>query len=31
MYEFEKDLIFLRDVDTLPILMKEKELLEKLK
>jgi len=31
MYEFEKDLIFLRDVDSLPILMKEKELLEKLK
>jgi carbamoyl-phosphate synthase large subunit len=26
-YEFEKDLIFLRDVDALPILMKEKELL----
>lgn len=31
MYEFEEDLIFLRDVDSLPILMKEKELLEKLK
>ncbi len=31
MYEFEKDLIFLRDVDSLPILMKEKELLQKLK
>lgn len=30
MYEFEKDLIFLRDVDSLPILMKEKELLDKL-
>ena len=29
MYEFEKDLIFLRDVDSLPILMKEAELLEK--
>jgi carbamoyl-phosphate synthase large subunit len=29
MYEFEKDLIFLRDVDSLPILMKESELLEK--
>lgn len=27
MYEFEKDLIFLRDVDTLPILMKENNLL----
>lgn len=27
MYEFEKDLIFLRDVDALPILMKEHELL----
>ncbi len=27
MYEFEKDLIFLRDVDSLPILMKESELL----
>ena len=27
MYEFEKDLIFLRDVDNLPILMKESELL----
>ena len=26
-YEFEKDLIFLRDVDSLPILMKESELL----
>lgn len=26
MYEFEKDLIFLRDVDNLPILMKESEL-----
>ena len=26
-YEFEKDLIFLRDVDSLPILMKEKDLL----
>lgn len=29
MYEFEKDLIFLRDVDSLPILMKEAELLQK--
>lgn len=29
MYEFEKDLIFLRDVDSLPILMKESELLGK--
>ncbi len=29
MYEFEKDLIFLRDVDALPILMKEHELLKK--
>lgn len=29
MYEFEKDLIFLRDVDSLPILMKESELLTK--
>lgn len=28
MYEFEKDLIFLRDVDSLPILMKENELLK---
>lgn len=28
MYEFEKDLIFLRDVDALPILMKETELLK---
>ena len=27
LYEFEKDLIFLRDVDSLPILMKEGELL----
>ncbi|MCA6422565.1 MAG: hypothetical protein IM568_07080 [Flavobacterium sp.] len=27
MYEFEKDLIFLRDVDSLPILMKETELI----
>lgn len=27
MYEFENDLIFLRDVDNLPILMKESELL----
>lgn len=26
MYEFEKDTIFLRDVDTEPIVMKEKEL-----
>lgn len=30
MYEFEKDLIFLRDVDSLPILMKESDLLKKL-
>jgi len=29
MYEFEKDLIFLRDVDSLPILMKESELMKK--
>lgn len=28
MYEFEKDLIFLRDVDSLPIMMKETELLK---
>lgn len=28
MYEFEKDLIFLRDVDNLPIMMKESELLK---
>lgn len=28
MYEFEKDLIFLRDVDSLPILMKESELIK---
>ncbi|MBC7381817.1 MAG: hypothetical protein H7296_02350 [Bacteroidia bacterium] len=27
LYEFEKDLIFLRDVDSLPVLMKESELL----
>ncbi len=27
MYEFEKDLIFLRDVDSLPVLMKEGKLL----
>ena len=27
LYEFEKDLIFLRDVDSLPILMKESDLL----
>jgi carbamoyl-phosphate synthase large subunit len=27
MYEFEKDLIFLRDVDILPIMMKESDLL----
>jgi carbamoyl-phosphate synthase large subunit len=26
MYEFEKDLIFLRDVDSLPIIMKEAQL-----
>lgn len=30
MYEFEKGLIFLRDVDALPILMNEKELMTKL-
>ncbi len=29
MYEFEKGLIFLRDVDSLPILMKESELIAK--
>ena len=29
MYEFEKDLIFLRDVDTTPIVMKETDLLRK--
>lgn len=29
MYEFEKDLIFLRDVDSLPILMKESELMRR--
>ncbi len=28
MYEFEKDLIFLRDVDSLPIIMKESDLLK---
>lgn len=28
LYEFEKDLIFLRDVDSLPIIMKETELLK---
>jgi carbamoylphosphate synthase large subunit len=28
IYEFEKDLIFLRDVDSLPILMKESQLLK---
>lgn len=28
MYEFEKDLIFLRDVDSLPIIMKESELFQ---
>jgi len=28
LYEFERDLIFLRDVDSLPILMKEKDLLK---
>ncbi|KFD40142.1 hypothetical protein AT05_02285 [Schleiferia thermophila str. Yellowstone] len=31
MYEFEKNLIFLRDVDEVPILMKEEDLLKKLK
>ncbi len=30
MYEFEKDLIFLRDVDSVPIMMKESDLLKKL-
>jgi hypothetical protein len=30
MYEFEKDLIFLRDVDNLPIMMKETDLLRSL-
>jgi carbamoyl-phosphate synthase large subunit len=30
MYEFEKDLIFLRDVDALPIIMKESDLLKPL-
>lgn len=29
MYEFEKDLIFLRDVDSVPIMMKESDLLKK--
>lgn len=29
MYEFEEDLIFLRDVDSLPILIKEKQLFQK--
>ncbi|WP_396156213.1 hypothetical protein [Flavobacterium macrobrachii] len=29
MYEFEKDLIFLRDVDSLPIIMKETDLMNK--
>ncbi|PTM01881.1 MAG: hypothetical protein DA405_13340 [Bacteroidetes bacterium] len=29
MYEFDKDLIFLRDVDDTPILMKEKDLKQK--
>lgn len=28
MYEFEKDLIFLRDVDSLPIMMKESQLIQ---
>jgi carbamoyl-phosphate synthase large subunit len=28
MYEFEKDLVFLRDVDSLPIILKESELLK---
>ena len=28
MYEFENDLIFLRDVDSIPILMKESELMK---
>ena len=28
LYEFERDLIFLRDVDSLPIMMKEGELLK---
>jgi hypothetical protein len=30
MYEFEKDLIFLRDVDSLPIMMKEDQLMKSL-
>jgi carbamoyl-phosphate synthase large subunit len=30
LYEFDRDLIFLRDVDSLPILMKESELLHKI-
>jgi carbamoyl-phosphate synthase large subunit len=29
IYEFEKDLIFLRDVDELPVIMKETELIKK--
>jgi len=29
MYEFEDDLIFLRDVDAAPILMKEADLLKR--
>ena len=29
LYEFEKDLVFLRDVDNLPVLMKESDLLRK--
>ena len=28
LYEFEKDLIFLRDVDSVPLIMKEKDLLK---
>jgi len=28
MYEFEKDLIFLRDVDANPVLLKETELIK---
>ena len=30
MYEFEKDLIFLRDVDEVPVLMKESDLLQRI-
>jgi carbamoyl-phosphate synthase large subunit len=30
VYTFEKDLIFLRDVDSLPVIMKESDLLKAL-